>query len=64
MIETENTGRETEGQETTQRVHRRFRRGRHETCRGCGFDWNVSTLAVIPKSGYLCPICWGKYRNK
>lgn len=36
---------------------------RYETCRQCGRSWNVSVLAVIPKSGYLCPQCWGKNRK-
>lgn len=36
---------------------------RYETCRQCGRSWNVSALAEIPKSGYLCPRCWGKNRK-
>lgn len=37
---------------------------RYETCRECGLEWNVSKYAVIHKSGYLCPHCWSKNRNK
>lgn len=33
---------------------------RYETCRECGLEWNVSKQAVIPWSGYLCPVCRGK----
>lgn len=26
-------------------------------CRKCAMKWNVSVLAKIPKTGYLCPFC-------
>lgn len=37
---------------------------RYETCRECGLVWNVSKQKEIKASGYLCPRCWSKNRNK
>ena len=31
--------------------------GRHETCRACGLDWNISRAQRMPARGYLCPRC-------
>lgn len=31
--------------------------GRHETCRACGLDWNISGKQRMPARGYLCPRC-------
>lgn len=28
-----------------------------QMCVKCGLEWNVSDLAVIPCSGYICPPC-------
>lgn len=37
---------------------------RYEKCRECGLEWNVSKRKEITPSGYLCPRCWSKYRNR
>ena len=31
--------------------------GRVEVCINCLRDWNVSALAVVSESGYICPSC-------
>ena len=33
---------------------------RQAACRICGKDWQISALAVIPPSGYVCPVCEAK----
>lgn len=43
--------------------HETNRRYRYEVCRQCGRSWNVSARYELPKSGYLCPQCWGKNRK-
>lgn len=26
-------------------------------CSSCNTYWNISIYAIIPRSGYLCPVC-------
>ena len=33
---------------------------RYEVCIFCRRRWNVSLLAEVPESGYVCPHCRGK----
>lgn len=37
---------------------------RYETCVVCGRRWIVSRLAVVPKSGYVCPGCAGRKKRR
>lgn len=32
-------------------------------CSKCGCEWNVSSKATIPNSGYVCPHCTSRERN-
>lgn len=36
---------------------RKNSQARQAACRICGKDWQISALAVIPPSGYVCPVC-------
>ena len=36
---------------------------RHEKCQECEQDWNVSKLAKVPWTGYICPRCREKFRR-
>ena len=40
------------------------RGGRHETCKVCGKDWNVSLQLILPEHGYICPHCRGLYNKE
>lgn len=52
--------------ETEKQQPNRYRKPglRYETCCECGMEWNISQLAQIPPSGYLCPVCWSKNRYR
>lgn len=43
---------------------RRKSTARLETCRSCGKEWQVSTLALISPEGYICPVCETKQRKE
>ena len=43
---------------------RKNSQARQAACRICGKDWQISALAVIPPSGYVCPVCETKQRNQ
>lgn len=32
-------------------------------CSRCNIYWNVSVYAIIPKTGYLCPVCRREIKN-
>lgn len=42
---------------------RKNSQARQAACRICGKDWQISALAVIPPSGYVCPVCETKQRR-
>ena len=42
---------------------RKNSQARQAACRICGKDWQISALAVIPPSGYVCPVCETKQRT-
>lgn len=54
----------TDKKKQTPQPPRKREGARYETCRGCGLEWNISKQTVTPPSGYLCPHCWSKNRNK
>lgn len=54
----------TDKTKQTPRPSRKREGARYETCRECGLEWNVSKQKEIPPSGYLCPRCSEKYRNR
>lgn len=43
---------------------RKNSQARQAACRICGKDWQISALAVIPPSGYVCPVCETKQRKE
>ena len=43
---------------------RKNSQARQAACRICGKDWQLSALAVIPPSGYVCPVCETKQRKE
>ena len=30
---------------------------KYAICVACGYRWNISAFARIPKGGYICPAC-------
>lgn len=43
---------------------RKNSQARQAACRICGKDWQIGALAVIPPSGYVCPVCETKQRKE
>lgn len=36
----------------------------HAKCSSCNTHWNISIYAIIPRSGYLCPVCRKKKEER
>lgn len=45
-------------------MRRKRTSARTDTCRVCGKEWQLSTLAVIPREGYICPVCETSQRKE
>lgn len=36
---------------------------RYAECIGCGKKWNIAKGQRVMKTGYMCPVCYGKEKR-